>query len=86
MQSSRKETVLKSQKKSIQQQLSYLSRVFGVGYKNQKRITPDRAHGSAFSTHSYQAICSTHEHPSPIATFWVQVFVPPRHSIRIMAS
>jgi len=31
--------------------------VFGVGYMNQKRITPDRAHGSAFSTHSYRAIC-----------------------------
>ena len=28
----------------IQQQLSHLSHVFGVGYMNQKRITPDRAH------------------------------------------
>jgi len=26
-----------------QQQLSHLSQVFGVGYMNQKRITPDRA-------------------------------------------
>jgi len=40
-----------------QQQLSHLSQVFGVGYMNQKRITPDRAHRSAFSTHSYRAIC-----------------------------
>ena len=36
-----------------------LSQVFGVGYMNQKRITPDQAHGSAFSTHSYQAIRNT---------------------------
>jgi len=28
-----------------QQQLSHLSQVFGVGYMNQKRITPDWAHG-----------------------------------------
>jgi len=40
-----------------QQQLSHLSQVFGVGYINQKRITPGRAHGSTFSTHSYRAIC-----------------------------
>ena len=40
-----------------QQQLSHLSQVFRVGHMNQKRITPDRAHGSAFSTHSYRAIC-----------------------------
>jgi len=40
-----------------QQQLSHLSQVFGAGYMNQKRITPDQAHGSAFSTHSYRAIC-----------------------------
>ena len=40
-----------------QQQLSHLSQVFGVGYMNQKRITSERAHRSAFSTHSYQAIC-----------------------------
>ena len=40
-----------------QQQLSHLSQVFGVGYMNQKRITPDRAHRSAFPTHSYRAIC-----------------------------
>jgi len=26
-----------------QQQLSHLSQVFGVGYMNQKRITPDQA-------------------------------------------
>ena len=39
------------------QQLSHMSQVFGVGYMNQKRITPDRAHGSALSTHSYRAIC-----------------------------
>jgi len=43
--------------KQQQQQLSHLSQVFGVGYMNQKRITPDRAHGLAFSTHSYRAIC-----------------------------
>jgi len=40
-----------------QQQLSHLSQVFRVGYMNQKRIMPDQAHGSAFSTHSYRAIC-----------------------------
>jgi len=34
-----------------QQQQNHLSQVFGVGYMNQKRITPDRAYGSAFSTH-----------------------------------
>ena len=45
--------------KQQQQQLSHLSQVFGVGYMNQKRFTSDRAHGSAFSTHSYQAICLT---------------------------
>jgi len=39
------------------QQLSHLSQVFGVVFMNQKRITSDRAHRSAFSTHSYQAIC-----------------------------
>ena len=39
-----------------QQQLSHLFRVFGVGYMNQKRITPDRAHESAFSIHSYCVI------------------------------
>ena len=39
-----------------QQQLSHLSQVFGVDYMNQKRITPDRVHGSAFSTQSY---CNT---------------------------
>ena len=33
-----------------------LSQVFGVGYMNQKRITPDRAHRSAFSTYSYREI------------------------------
>ena len=27
----------------IQQQLSHLSQIFGIGYMNQKRITPDRA-------------------------------------------
>ena len=42
---------------AIQQQLSHLSQVFGVGYMNQKRIMPDRAHGSNFSTHSYRAVC-----------------------------
>jgi len=36
-----------------EQQLSHLSQVFVVGYMNQKRITPDQAHGSAFSTHFY---------------------------------
>ena len=41
---------------SVQQQLSHLSQVFRVGYINQKRITPNRAHGSAFSTHFYRAI------------------------------
>ena len=35
------------QQQQQQQQLSHLSQVFGVGYMNQKRITPDRAHGSA---------------------------------------
>jgi len=40
-----------------QQQPSHLSQVFGVGYMNQKRITLERTHGSAFSTHSYRAIC-----------------------------
>ena len=30
-----------------QQQLSHLSQVFGVGYINQKGITPDQAPGSA---------------------------------------
>jgi len=29
----------------------------GVGYMNQKRVTPDRAHVSALSTLSYRAIC-----------------------------
>jgi len=43
-----------------QQQLSHLSQVFGVGYMNQKRITPDRAHGSAFSTHG--SAFSTHSY------------------------
>ena len=43
--------------KQQQQQPSHLSQVFGVGYMNQKRITPDRTHGSIFSTHSYRAIC-----------------------------
>jgi len=33
------------------------SQVFGVGYMNQKRITPDRVHGLTFSTHSYQVVC-----------------------------
>jgi len=47
-----------------------LSQVFGVGYMNQKRITPDRAHGSAFSTHSYQAIAFT-------TTFSLYVVLPP---------
>ena len=45
------------QQQQQQQQLSHLSQVFGVGYMNQKRITPDRVHVSAFSTHSYRAIC-----------------------------
>jgi len=45
-----------SRRTKQQQQLSHLSQVFGVGYMNQKRITTDRAHGSAFSTHSYRAI------------------------------
>jgi len=48
---------VQQQQQQQQQQLSHLSQVFGVGYMNQKRITPDRAHGSAFSTHSYRAIC-----------------------------
>jgi len=44
------------QQQQQQQQLSHLFRVFGVGYMNQKRITPDRAHESAFSIHSYCVI------------------------------
>jgi len=44
-------------KQTNKQQLSHLSQVFGVGYVNQKRITLDRAHGSAISTHFYRAIC-----------------------------
>jgi len=40
-----------------QQQLSCLFDVFGVGYMNQKRIMSGRVYGSAFSTHSYWAIC-----------------------------
>jgi len=43
-------------KQQQQQQLSHLSQVFGVDYMNQKRITPDQTHGSAFSNHYYQAI------------------------------
>jgi len=38
----------------LQQQLSHLSQVFGVGYVNQKRIASDRAHRSDFSAHSYE--------------------------------
>ena len=33
--------------------LSHFSQVLGVGYMNQKRVTPDRAHRSTLSTHSY---------------------------------
>ena len=47
---------ISSNNQQQQQQLSRLSQVFGVGCMNQKRITPVRAHRSAFSTHSYQAI------------------------------